>query len=165
MGSGLTEMHIPATVNKIGDDAFNGCTHLETVKFEEGIKYIGEYAFADTYSLNYVVLPLSSEYVGEAVFARSGMTTLYYIGNFPPESWHMDWSIDFGGSLYCNYIECPEGDVNQDGKVDMFDYLNVKSAYFTNPDLSDREFLLLDVNKDGKIDMFDYIQVKQICFA
>ncbi len=56
------------------------------------------------------------------------------------------------------------GDVNLDGKVNMFDYLIIKSIYFNKYTPTEGEFNRSDVNNDGKVNMFDYIIVKGMCF-
>ncbi len=57
-----------------------------------------------------------------------------------------------------------EGDVNLDGKVNMFDYLIIKSIYMDKYTPADDEFNRADVNGDGKVNMFDYLIVKNMCF-
>ena len=51
------------------------------------------------------------------------------------------------------------GDVNDDGKVDQYDYILVKRHYFGTRVLSDAETKPADVNKDGKVDQYDYILI------
>ncbi len=56
------------------------------------------------------------------------------------------------------------GDVNDDGVIDMFDYLLVKSFYFEVAIPTEDEALRADMNEDGVIDMFDYLMVKTAYF-
>ncbi len=68
------------------------------------------------------------------------------------------------------FEEAPEityetGDVNADGKINMFDYLAVKSAYFSKTSLDDGAFLRADINSDGKVNIFDYLAIKSVCMA
>ncbi len=56
------------------------------------------------------------------------------------------------------------GDVNLDGKVNMFDYMIVKSYYLGKSELTDEQFGRADVNADGKVNMFDYLIIKNMCF-
>ena len=54
--------------------------------------------------------------------------------------------------LYDNYR--PDyllGDVNDDGKVNMFDYMMIKSIYLSKYTPSDSEFVRADINSDGKV--------------
>jgi len=61
-------------------------------------------------------------------------------------------------------VDKPDCDINQDGTVDMFDYLLVKSIYFGR-DVSAEEYPLADCNEDGIIDSFDYLIVKSTYFG
>ncbi len=56
------------------------------------------------------------------------------------------------------------GDVNNDGFIDMFDYLMVKSFYFEVTSPVGNQFIRADMNEDGIIDMFDYLMVKTAYF-
>ncbi len=51
-------------------------------------------------------------------------------------------------------------DVNQDGKVNMFDYILVKSIYFEKQDAPEIHKQRADLTGDGRVNMFDYIIVK-----
>ena len=51
------------------------------------------------------------------------------------------------------------GDVNNDGVVNQYDYILVKRHYFGTRILSDGEMDNADVNKDGKVDQYDYILI------
>ena len=51
------------------------------------------------------------------------------------------------------------GDVNNDGKIDQYDYILVKRHYFGTRYLTDDEMTRGDVNRDGKVDQYDYILI------
>ena len=51
------------------------------------------------------------------------------------------------------------GDVNNDGKIDQYDYILVKRHYFETRKLTDDELSRADVNKDKKVDQYDYILI------
>ena len=53
----------------------------------------------------------------------------------------------------------------KDGKVNMFDYIIVKSIYMGLSTPDEETFGLADVNNDGKVNIFDYIIIKSDCFA
>lgn len=57
------------------------------------------------------------------------------------------------------------GDVNGDGRLDMYDYLLVKSHYFGKYVLTADEFERADLYPDEKIDMYDYMAVKAAYFS
>lgn len=57
------------------------------------------------------------------------------------------------------------GDVTGDGKVNMFDYMKVKSYYFNLATLTEDQIARADLTGDGKVNMFDYMKLKAIVFA
>ncbi len=58
-------------------------------------------------------------------------------------------------------IDC---DVNEDGVVDMFDYLIVKAVYFEVSGYTLEEYPRADCNGDGIVDPFDYLLAKTAYF-
>lgn len=85
----------------------------------------------------------------------SGDTVYYRYGDYTDS--------DLIGSVTLDFEEENPCDVNGDGKLNMFDYMVVKTLYFNG---SDDEALLerADVNGDGKLNMFDYMAVKRAYF-
>lgn len=77
-GSGLTSIVIPKTLNSLGEgtngnlaygsSTFKDCKSLKTVIFEEGIKFINNYAFQGCTALTNVVIPASVTELGTGVF-------------------------------------------------------------------------------------------------
>ncbi len=57
------------------------------------------------------------------------------------------------------------GDVNDDGKIDQYDYILVKRHYFETRILTEDEALRADVNKDNKVDQYDYILIARHYFG
>ncbi len=66
----IKSVTIPACVSEIDANAFDGCTSLEEVKFEEGskLKRVNTFAFKDCTALKSISLPLSVELLGDRVF-------------------------------------------------------------------------------------------------
>lgn len=82
----ITSLKLANSVKRIGDNAFYGCTRLEsiTTAIDPILSAIGDYAFAYTYALKELSLP-SVEYVGDFCFMRSALERvdlpgLYTIG-------------------------------------------------------------------------------------
>ena len=63
--TGLTEVHIPASVRTIGERAFEYCENLQRVTFAEGsqLREIGEWAFRET-GIAEVQIPASVQIIG-----------------------------------------------------------------------------------------------------
>ncbi|MBO5786004.1 MAG: discoidin domain-containing protein [Clostridia bacterium] len=57
------------------------------------------------------------------------------------------------------------GDVNNDGKIDQYDYVLVKRHHFNTRPLTDDEATRADANKDGKVDTYDYLLIARHYFG
>lgn len=57
------------------------------------------------------------------------------------------------------------GDLNDDGKVDQYDYILSKRQYFETVTLDERMLVRADVNCDGTVDMYDYILIRRHYFG
>ena len=55
-----------------------------------------------------------------------------------------------------------KGDVNGDGKVNMFDYVALKSHCLNKTLLDADKQTRADLTGDGKINMFDYVALKKL---
>ena len=68
----ITSVYIPASVTKIGDNAFTSCSNLASVTFEEGsqLKTIGNQAFYNCASLTSIDIPNRVEAIGDAAFSN-----------------------------------------------------------------------------------------------
>jgi len=80
--SGLTAIFLPEGVQSIGDNAFQFCTSLATVRVGEEynlgstITTIGNYAFYHCTSLQQIALPTSLTSLGGFAFAETGLTRI-----------------------------------------------------------------------------------------
>lgn len=75
---GLKSIIAPASVERIGSNAFAGCAALEKARFETGgrLKAIGEGAFSGCVALKRLDLPGSLAEIGKNAFAGCGLETL-----------------------------------------------------------------------------------------
>ena len=67
-GNAITDVVIPASVDKIGDNAFNNYAYLRSVVIEEGVTAIGNNTFNGCYGLTSVTLPQSLRSIGDHAF-------------------------------------------------------------------------------------------------
>lgn len=73
----ITSLTVPASVKSIGQSAFEDCTALETVVFENGsqLEEIEACAFKECHSLSTVVLPDGLKKIGAQAFYNADITT------------------------------------------------------------------------------------------
>lgn len=64
----INSLVIPNSVIAIGDDAFSGCTALETLQIGNSVKSLGVRVFRDCANLKNIVLPPSVETIGGYAF-------------------------------------------------------------------------------------------------
>ncbi len=83
LGQNYTSVKIPSTVKRIEDGAFENCTSLTSVIFEENsqLEYIGARAFAGCTALTSIVLPNSLQWIGTEAFAGTALTTVTLYAN------------------------------------------------------------------------------------
>lgn len=77
-GTAITEIVFPATLETIGDSAFENCLKLATVTFGTGLKTIGNYAFASDGELKSVVIPATVTEIGASAFGETGLETVTF---------------------------------------------------------------------------------------
>lgn len=75
---GLTSLDFTTNplLEKIGANAFRGCTNISSVIFDDALKEIGSKAFYNTQKITEVILPQNLTFVGDDAFVNAGLTTL-----------------------------------------------------------------------------------------
>ena len=75
--SGLTSLTIPSGVTSIGDEAFLGCSGLTSLTIPSGVTSIGNYAFEGCSGLTSLTIPSGVTSIGVyAFYGCSGLTSL-----------------------------------------------------------------------------------------
>lgn len=72
--STITELILPASVKKIEEGAFYGCSNLEKVTLNEGLETIGKNAFSET-GIKEIIVPKSVKTLEAGAFANSMFLT------------------------------------------------------------------------------------------
>ena len=72
-GNLVTDLIIPDNVTSIGDNAFYGCSSLESVTIPDSVTSIGDYAFKGCSSLESVIIPDSVTSIGKWVFSSDNL--------------------------------------------------------------------------------------------
>ena len=69
--TGVSQVHLPATLRLVGENAFGSCLKLEQVSMEEGLEVIQDKAFAQCRGLKEAVVPATVRRMGlHAFYAR-----------------------------------------------------------------------------------------------
>ena len=68
-GAAITSLTLPASVEKIGDEAFQDCGQLQTLTFLGSIKEIGYSTFSGCHSLNRVTIPEGLKKISASAFS------------------------------------------------------------------------------------------------
>ena len=90
--------NMPATVEKIADYAFNGCTMLREVTLNEGLKYIGISCFEGCESLESIKLPKSLKVLRENAFrVCTALQTVEFDDNI---NFHDGYSYGFYNNVF-----------------------------------------------------------------
>ena len=83
--SNIIEIGLPQTLEKIGDEAFYGCSRLRNMTYPESLKSIGVSAFEDCVKMTEVVLCENVEKIEAYAFAGcTGLTNVYSLNPVPP---------------------------------------------------------------------------------
>ena len=97
---------------------------------------------------------------GNAIF------NMYVSDNIVYYLYGSDYNAEKIGSFEITFSEAPAEvpyDINGDGKVNMFDYIALKSHVLGKTLLDSDKLAHADANGDGKVNMFDYLTVKSAC--
>ena len=110
------EVVLPYTYNgkpvtAIGDEAFDGCSHLKSITFGENseLEYIGDEAFYGCTNLTSITIPNSVESIGDYAFAGCG-NYFSIIFNGTRAEWDAitkgsNWNTGFYGDINCTQEE------------------------------------------------------------
>ena len=166
----LNRILIPRGVVSIGHHAFYG-TGVTSVTLPDTLETINCYAFGGCDKLTSITIPASVKNTEDNIFYLSeNLKNIYCGATSKPSGWHNEWNG------YCNaevhWAEPQEtesqivlGDINDNDKIDMTDYILLKRAYFGTFKFNDEQNKAGDINKNNKIDMTDYILLKRVYFG
>ena len=82
--SKIKGVNLPNELTSIGNYAFNDCSNLASITFNENLESIGSYSFYKCKALKSIYLPNSITSIGDKAFASSLATTITIEKNTPP---------------------------------------------------------------------------------
>ena len=173
--SSLSEITIPETVEEIGFGAFQNCCELKTavingnisklpsqcfyncenlssIKLSDSIAKIGEFALSECDSLTHITISNSVSEISDNAF--SGSDDIRILCERGSDAYEYAQSMNIDTVVP---DECPLGDVNLDGKVDIIDVTQIQKYKIGDSKAIDTELQLrlADVNRDGKVTIRD----------
>lgn len=81
----IRSLTIPASVKKIGNDAFHACCAMQTLVLNEGLEEIGSAAFSYSYSIQSVTFPTTLKKLGNDSFSQNyGLKYAKFLSSEPP---------------------------------------------------------------------------------
>lgn len=106
--SDVQKVHVTGNVYDVGPYVFIGCDFLESITFDEGVKYIDDAVFYSCEELTTVVLPKSLERLGHNVFKGCDkLTEITYNGTC--EDWRKIRNHEFvNEGSYISGILCSD---------------------------------------------------------
>lgn len=91
----------PEQVTSIGESAFSGCNHIETLKFPKYLSSIGDYAFSGCSALKEIHLPKYLNELGPSAFyGCNAIDKIYYPVTTPKEFSSSPFSVYDTATLY-----------------------------------------------------------------
>ena len=108
------------TVSQIGDEAFNGCASVKSIKLPSSIKSYGKMAFKNCTALKILFVPQSVTSIGEDAFYGCTTATIACEAESKPIGWNSNWNNNGGQVVWkAQYGESKdfefEYDTTQDG--------------------------------------------------
>lgn len=155
--TGLKEITIPSSVTELSFGVFQNCSGLERVKIENGITSIPGQAFLGCTSLVDVEIPDSVTSIGSGAFKNSDNVVIYCSESSYAHSYAEQQSIT-------NEVpfEYELGDVNLDKTVNIRDVTTIQlyKVGLIEELPSYRGKTFADVTKDGKVNVRDATMIQ-----
>ncbi|HEY3860560.1 MAG TPA: leucine-rich repeat domain-containing protein [Verrucomicrobiae bacterium] len=114
--SGLTNVTIPGSVNKVGDFAFDSCGGLTNATISSGVTSIGVYAFDNCGALATVTIPSTVTNIEVPSFSQCGKLSAITVDPANP------------------YYSSMNGSLFDKGQTALFRYVGSSAASFTIPE-------------------------------
>lgn len=178
--SGLKELILPSSMEKLVWSAFSDCAELTTVTITDSalttipktcfyncpklstvnlgnnITTIEQFAFSDCTSLTSITIPKATTTIASNAFRNCTNLTIYGYADSYAQQYATENNITF--------VVIPEyeiGDVDLSGRVDVKDATLIQSYIASLTTLTDEQLAVADVNGDSTINVLDATAVQR----
>ena len=164
----LTSVTIPDSVTSIGYRTFGYCTSLTSVTIPNSVTSIGDYAFVGCESLTSVTIRNSVTSIGPSAFGiywDEEVSDFSKVDGFTIYGYKGSTAETYAKENGFKFVELQDdtrkkGDLNDNGKIDASDLLQVKSHIKKVKPLEGDDFTCADVDGNGAINAADLLKMK-----
>ena len=151
--TGLTSFTVPKNVTSIGGGAFYGCTFLWSVSIPSSVTSIGSGPFYQTTRLRSVKIDIKTPIPADNyVFNYNSSSVTLFVPKGSKRAYQNATWWNRCGKI----IEFPDADVNQDGKVNVVDVVDIARFVVGTTSSTYIEFLA-DLNSDDDVNVADAV--------
>ncbi len=164
----LESITIPDSVTSIGSVAFYGCTSLESITIPDSVTSIGRGAFNSCTSLESITIENPECDIYDDVYTISNCEdenyypyfngTIYGYTNSTAQAYAEEYGYDFV-SIGEYTPETIPGDISGNGKIDLYDAIEICKSIMGMRTFTDEEQAIADYDDNGKVDLYDAIGI------
>ena len=158
----LARIVIPKGVRVIGEGAFMACSSLTDITIPSGVVMINHGAFSGCRSLREIVIPTTVNIFGPHVFTGPALTIVSKPGS-AAHRYAKENNISFMPMV--EYSTDTLGDINGDSRIDALDALFALQHSVRLVALKGSSLNMADVDQNGLIDATDALKILQYSIA
>ncbi len=155
--SNLIIVKIPDSVTDITDKTFYVCSSLTSVIIPDSVTHIGYNAFKYCKNLTSIIIKNPNCEISNGKNTIWETATIYGYENSTAQAYAETYDRKF--VLLIEYTETILGDISGNGKIDLYDAIEIAKAIMGLRTFTDEEIIIADFNMDGTVDLYDAIEI------
>ena len=155
--SNLITVKIPDSVTDITDKTFYVCSSLTSVTIPDSVTHIGYNAFKYCKNLTSIIIKNPNCEISNGKNTIWETATIYGYENSTAQAYAETYDRKF--VLLIEYTETILGDISGNGKIDLYDAIEIAKAIMGLRTFTDEEMIIADFNMDGTVDLYDAIEI------